>query len=70
MKRGNDMDEKTYKDILPSDQKINASSPGTLALERFKLAMALGDDESEMTQQLKEFLLENASEENKNKKIE
>jgi len=65
MKRGNEMDKKRYKDIVPSDPEINASSPGVLALERFKLAMALGDDESEMAQELKDFLLENDHEENK-----
>ena len=54
------MDEKRYTDIVPSDQEINASSPGVLALERFKLAMALSDDESEMAEELKDFLMENA----------
>jgi len=36
------MKEKTNINIeIPSDAQINASSPGTLAIERFKLAMAL-----------------------------
>jgi len=51
------MDEKKLKDIVPSTQEINASSPGTLALERFKLAMAIGDDAREEMRELRDDLL-------------
>jgi len=53
------MDKKNIRDIVPTTQKINASSPGTLALERFKLALAIGEEEGEEAQGLRNSLLDN-----------
>lgn len=44
---------------LPDDYTINASSHGTLAIERFKLAMAL-DPADPQTEDLREKLVEDA----------
>lgn len=52
------MDEKNIKNIVPTIQEINASSPGTLALERFKLALTIGEDDGEEAQELRDNLLE------------
>lgn len=52
------MDKKNSKNSLPTTQEINASSPGTLAMERFKLALAIDEDNSQEAQELKNQLLD------------
>jgi len=44
---------------LPDDYTINASSHGTLAIERFKLALALDPDDPQV-ENLREKLIEDA----------
>jgi hypothetical protein len=51
------MDENN-KDSIPTTEKINTSSPGTLAIERFKLALTIDDSEGREAQKLKDQLLD------------
>ncbi|MFZ7101702.1 MAG: hypothetical protein ACOWWO_03460 [Peptococcaceae bacterium] len=53
-----ELEKKELEQIIPSDAKINTSSPGVLAIERFKAALALNTDEREKAQELRETLLE------------
>jgi hypothetical protein len=52
------MEKENIKDIVPSTLEINTSTPGVLALERFKLAQSIQDDSKE-AKNLKDVLLEN-----------
>lgn len=52
------LDLKNFNE-LPSSIKINASANGALAIERFKLAMALDPDDPQ-TENLREKLIEDA----------
>lgn len=50
------MDDKNNTNMVPTTQEINASSPGHIALERFKLALTINDEESNEAKELKKSL--------------
>jgi hypothetical protein len=58
--RRKNMDQKNIKSMVPSTSEINASTPGVLAFERFKIAQTIQEDTKE-AQELKNALLENDS---------
>ncbi|NLT95186.1 MAG: hypothetical protein GXW85_06560 [Clostridia bacterium] len=54
------MDKENIKETVLSTSEINASPPGLLALERFKIAQTIQEDTKE-AQELRNALLEEES---------